>query len=166
MKNSGVATLLWSGRAHNARGFSLVELMVAVAIVGIILAFAVPSLRDYMLRAGRSDAHVALQRMAAAQERVYAQQSRYTDVETQLGGNLSPEGLYTLSAVTGLWNGTDCSTATSDPDSTHAFTLIAQPTAAASQAADADCTCIYMDSLGSRYANGAAAGGNSCWGGR
>lgn len=148
------------------RGFSLIELMVVLAIIAIVMTFAVPSWRDSALRAGRSDAHVALQRMAAAQERVYALRNRYTDVAAELGGALSPEGLYTLSAVTGLWNGTDCSTAASDTDSPHTFTLIAQPTPETSQEGDAACTCIYLDSLGNRQATGTAADTGGCWGGR
>ncbi len=49
-------------RAHSppARGFSLVELMVAVAIVAIITSIAIPSYRHYVLQGNRTDAIKAL----------------------------------------------------------------------------------------------------------
>lgn len=51
------------------KGFTLVELMIVVAIVGILAALAYPSYRQSIIRADRSDGRLALQEVRMAQER-------------------------------------------------------------------------------------------------
>lgn len=58
--------------AKLARGFSLIELMVAVVIIGILTAIAVPSYQSYIQRADRTVAQSALIQLAATMERYYA----------------------------------------------------------------------------------------------
>ncbi|MQK16898.1 prepilin-type N-terminal cleavage/methylation domain-containing protein, partial [Escherichia coli] len=55
------------------RGFTLIELMVAVAIISILAAIAYPSYREYVNRGNRSEGQALLSDAAAAQERYYAQ---------------------------------------------------------------------------------------------
>ena len=57
-----------SGRAG---GFTLVELMIVVLVIGILTAIAVPSYRQYMLRVTRSDAKVVLTSTAQRLERCF-----------------------------------------------------------------------------------------------
>jgi type IV pilus assembly protein PilE len=64
------------GRAHHA-GFTLIELMIAVAIVAILLAVALPSYQSYVVRTQRSAAASCLTDMAQFMERVYATNLRY-----------------------------------------------------------------------------------------
>lgn len=51
------------------RGFTLIELMIAIAIIGILAGIAYPSYQSYLLRAKRSDGVVALNALQQAQER-------------------------------------------------------------------------------------------------
>lgn len=62
------------------RGITLLELMIAVAIVGILAAIAYPSYQEYVKRANRADAMQVLQQMAQQAERYFAQQNTYADV--------------------------------------------------------------------------------------
>jgi type IV pilus assembly protein PilE len=64
---------------RTARGFTLVELMIAVLIVGILAAVATPSYRRYVLRATRAEAKQALLARASDLERCYTRNNTYVD---------------------------------------------------------------------------------------
>jgi len=86
------------------KGFTLIEIMIAVLIVGILAAIAYPSYTEYVARARRSDGQSALMDLAGRMERYYSDRNTYqtatigvsnaTDV---LASNASAEGWYTLS---------------------------------------------------------------------
>lgn len=80
-------------------GLTLIELMVVLLIVGILAAAAVPSYRQYVIRAHRTEAKTALLRLAANQERHYLHNNTYTDDLALLGfgTGVSDNGVYTLS---------------------------------------------------------------------
>jgi len=61
------------------RGMTLMEIIVVVVIVGLLAAIAVPSYRQYVIRTQRTDATVALLRLATAQEKFYLQNNTYAD---------------------------------------------------------------------------------------
>jgi type IV pilus assembly protein PilE len=88
-------------------GFSLVELMIVVAIIGLLVGISLPAYNSYSLRAHRADAQGVLLDLAARQERFIAQNiNTYSNsIDTAAGLNLgrttSPEGYYDLTVGAG-----------------------------------------------------------------
>lgn len=84
------------------KGFSILELMVTLAIVAILASFAVPSYQNYVQRSNRSDGIETLQMLLDAQERYYADNMEYTTDLTKLGSPTttitSPRGYYKIKA--------------------------------------------------------------------
>lgn len=70
---------------HNKEGFSLIELMIVIAVIGIIAAIAFPSYQSYVLKADRIYAVSALQKLSSEQQRFRLQNNRYATNLTQLG---------------------------------------------------------------------------------
>ncbi len=71
-------------------GFTLVEVLLAVLISSLLLTLALPGYRDSVLRAGRTEGHALLLRVAAEQERYYSrhnQYSQYADPFSEPPGN-------------------------------------------------------------------------------
>lgn len=71
-------------------GFSLIELMVAVVIMGIISAIAYPSYVDYIAESTRSDGLAAAMRVANLQEQFYLDNRQYTSDMTLLNLGADP----------------------------------------------------------------------------
>ena len=124
----------------NCKGVTLVELMIVIAIIGIMSAVAYPSYDSYMKKSRRADAKVALTEMADRQERFYLQNNTYTTNLAAVGGAATKEGFYTLSIDSADING---------------FALTATAAAGGPQASDndtnsGDCTIMKMTSAGSK----------------
>jgi type IV pilus assembly protein PilE len=64
--------------SNRQRGFTLIELMIVVAIVGILAAIAYPSYQEHIRRANRADAQASLMELAQFMERNYTRLGRYT----------------------------------------------------------------------------------------
>jgi len=67
------------------KGFTLIELMIVVAVVGVIAALAYPSYVDSVRKGRRSDAQSALMEVAQKEEAYYARNATYTDDMRLLG---------------------------------------------------------------------------------
>lgn len=84
-------------------GFTIIEMLVVLAIVGILMILVIPSYTQYTLKSNRSDAFAALNEIMQAQERYAADNGTYTVDLTQLGYlaiQPSERGLYNVSAAT------------------------------------------------------------------
>ena len=126
-------------------GVTLLELMAVVLVIGILGVIALPSYRQYVMRAQRTDAKSALLRLATNQERFYLQNRTY-------GGNadfaalgfataalLSEKSAYTI-AIAG--NDANGYTATATPIVGGAFNMVG----------DAECASFTINAQGVRTA--------------
>ncbi len=89
-------------RQKQMRGFTLIELMIVVAIVGILSAIAYPSYTDSVRKSRRTDGESALVDAAQRLEVYYASQASYTTTLTVPDPDISatsPEGYYTISIL-------------------------------------------------------------------
>ena len=135
---------------NKASGFSLIELMIVVVIVGILLAISVPAYQGYVLRSHRADGQASLVDIAARQERFVAQNNTYTteisaNTGLGIGSTTSREGYYNMTV--GACGGGAIATC-----------YLVTATATGSQANDADCLIITFDSAGVRSGTT-----NDCW---
>lgn len=132
----------------NAKGFTLIEVMIVVAIISILAAVALPSYREYVKESNRSEAMAELSRIMGLQERYYTNQfpPTYTSDLTSLGFSADPvisENAYYSIAASSCGTGlASCVRLT-----------------ATGQNAQADDGDLRMDSLGNkeRLLDGAAA---------
>ena len=117
-------------RVKNA-GFTLVELLIAVAIIGILGAIVLPSYQNHIRKSSRSDAHAGLLRLAALQEEFSLVNFRYaTNAELPA---TTQNNYYTLSTAL-IGSG---------------YTLTADGSGSG-QVNDAGCVLISLTSAGAR----------------
>lgn len=129
-----------------ARGFSLTELVIALAIVALVAVLAVPAYQDYMMSVRRTDAVTTLLSIHAMQERWRTSHPDYATL-SELGwqGSRSMDGYYRLELMDA---------------NTEGFRLTATPVPRGAQEADA-CGVFVITQAGPRYGGGFA--GRRCW---
>lgn len=84
------------------KGFSLIELMIALVIVAILVGVGYPTYQSSVTKSRRTDAKASLMEIATKMEKYYFQEKTYTADLTNLGYGAaasvaSPEGFYLLS---------------------------------------------------------------------
>ena len=93
-------------KMHKNRGFTLIELMIVVAVVGILGAVAYPSYLDSVLKGRRAQARTAIAELMQQQERYMTQQNTYlafTNAQTgvpfkKFSGDSESQSNYSMSA--------------------------------------------------------------------
>lgn len=128
------------------KGFTLIELMTVVVIIGILAAIAYPSYSRYVQKGYRTEAKSALLDLAARQERHYAQNYRYADLSVLGVSDKTEQGKYLLSIP---------------KSSKTEFELQASPTFA-----DAECGIFVLKSNGEKSmksTNGVTGTVADCW---
>ncbi|MFK7731803.1 MAG: type IV pilin protein [Pseudomonadales bacterium] len=138
-------------------GFTLVELMIVVVIVGILAAVAIPSYQSSIQKSRRADAQGALQQFRQAMERFYSQ--RYTYAGAAAGGANSgaPAIFSTKSPIDGAVTYYNLAI---DDSSATTFTISAAPTATGGQNQD-PCGTLTLTNTGVR--GSATPANGKCW---
>ncbi|UXH80306.1 type IV pilin protein [Roseateles amylovorans] len=82
------------------RGLTLIELLVALLLVGVLLSIALPSYRQHVLKAFRAEAIQALSQLQVTQERFRSRHPRYASTLEELSApSLTPQARYRLQLV-------------------------------------------------------------------
>ena len=148
----------------NTTGFTLVEMMIVVALLAVLASIAIPAYREQAERGRRADGKAFLLDVASRQERFYTQYSSYTTVVVGAGGcagsacglnfslNSSPKGFYSAGIAV---NPNSCAPETATPCVT--FVITVTPSVA-----DTKCTTLTLDSAGVEGKTGAGSVAD-CW---
>ena len=140
-----------SRRAARSGGFTLIELMIAVAIVGILAAIAYPSYQEQVRKGRRADAMAQLVTLAQAYERFYTSNNTYDRFweslpAAQKNSPTTGTAYYTLDAV----------------DDRTSFTITATRTSAGGQNNDR-CGNLTINQAGTKGIVDATATREECW---
>jgi type IV pilus assembly protein PilE len=142
---------------QSQRGFTLVELLIAMVIVSILAAIAIPSYSRYILKSRRTEAKSALLDLASLEERYFSTNNTYTTAPSNLGYPAGtavsfPVGssYYSITAINVInavapINATSAGTPAS-------YTITAVPIN--SQVNDTTCTSFTISSSGQQSATG------------
>jgi prepilin-type N-terminal cleavage/methylation domain-containing protein len=84
---------------RNEKGFTLIELMIVIAIIGILAAVAIPSYQNYTKRAKASEAKILLDAIRTNEETYKAEYNVYTTSNTLLGNPSVNKKFYTYAIV-------------------------------------------------------------------
>jgi type IV pilus assembly protein PilE len=148
-----------------SRGFTIIEVLVVVAILGILAAIAIPQVTKYTTNARRADGKTALLAAAQAMERYYTNNYKYADATIGNDKNAtfseySQSGYYQLCFTDNTL--TECKLSNSESTK---FRIKAVPVTTDKQANDTLCKTMTINQLGEKkaYDNLNADKTSDCW---
>ncbi|POR11789.1 type IV pilin protein [Diaphorobacter sp. LR2014-1] len=156
-------TIIYSRK--NIHGFTLIEIMIVVAIVAILSAIALPSYQESIRKSKRAEARAQLMEVSQYMQRFYSQNDRYDKANDAAGTAITlPAALTTVPK--GTASGQEDYTIRFQADTLQArsFTLEAVPRAGGAMAGD-KCGTLRISNVGRRTIGGGAAGmtAATCW---
>ncbi|MDM0086800.1 MULTISPECIES: type IV pilin protein [unclassified Variovorax] len=138
------------GTAATVRGFTMIELMIALVVIAILAAIAYPSYLDAVRKGWRAEARAALLQEMQQQERFYTQRARYRDTVFASDSGLGAgAGRYTLTLD-------PCE---GQPDARRCIRLQASLRSGFS---DPQVRSLWLDSRGEKGCSGTASP-RACW---
>jgi type IV pilus assembly protein PilE len=145
-------------------GFTLIELMVTVAIVSILATIATTTYQSQVMRSRRTDARSALLDLAGREEKLFSTTNVYSSSPSVLGyGGAANFPIPVGGSGTNYYN---VSLVTPDPaqgGAANTYLITATPIAGTQQAGDTTCTSLSVNQLGQQTAT-PAANAATCWG--
>lgn len=127
-------------RPRTQRGFTLIELMTVVAVVGILSAIAYPSYVEHIRKSRRTDAKNALLDLASRQERYLTVHNTYAGTLTDLG--------YADNTGQVLTGGRSYYLITLKQNNAQDYTATASPDVSTDQTRDTTCYAYTINQLG------------------
>ena len=138
-----------------AQGFTLIELMIVVAIVAILAGVGYPSYQSYIMDNNRNEAKTGLMQLQLLQEQYFLDNRSYAS-------SLASGAVNTLSGWSDSSALYDFSLDASS--SANSYIAIATANASGAQASDADCRSFRLSSVGERTATNSANNSTTdCW---
>ena len=137
-------------------GFTLIELMITVAIIGILVSIAYPSYQDSIMKSRRVDVQGALMGLANAMERFYTVNNTY------VGATVGPGPTDIYPATSPVGGGTAYYDLLIFPSTASTYLLNATPIVGGPQATD-KCGTLTLNQAGVKGFGGSGMTSADCW---